>query len=280
MSLLEAGNTIDALNLLIRATAERPDHLPTTLLVTELHMRGNDLSAAREVTERALRKSPGNDRLVERLATIETLSENHERAFQLLMSHAFAPRHQSYSLLHLYQEVQMMMALKQYRTGVEAAAINHIRAAQTPPANLGVDDFAALHSARLFVFEALLQQAAGRRDAANQAWASAAGTAHNEFDDEGLFRAVALFQEGKKENAAVWLRNFVKINERNQSSDRAATRVQAYYLAGIYAAFRGNPEEARKSFRKTLEIDRSHLWSRQALAWLEAGLLKHLTQRF
>jgi tetratricopeptide (TPR) repeat protein len=139
--------------------------------------------------------------------------------------------------------------------------------------------FAALQSARLLVFEALLQEASGRRETAKQAWASAAGTAHKEIDEEGLFRAIALFQGGKREKAEDWFKNFVKTNQRNQSSDRMATRARGHYLAGVYAAFRGKPEEARESFRKSLEIDRSHLWSLQALVWLEAGLLKHLGQR-
>ncbi len=273
MSMLEAGRAANALNLLTRAIAERPDHLGATMLVTELQARGNDLGAARQTLERALQKRPGNDRLIERLAAIENLSENYQRAFQVLTSHTFEPRHQSYSLLHLYQATLLAMALKQYRAGDEAAAIDHVRAAQTPPANLGVDDFAALQSARLFVFEALLRQATGKKDAANQAWASAAGTASKEIGEEGLFRAVALLQIGKKEEAEAWLKNFATANEHNQNSDRAVTRPQGYYLAGVHAAFLGKPEQARASLRKCLEIDRSHLWARQALAWIEAGLL-------
>jgi tetratricopeptide (TPR) repeat protein len=276
MSLLEAGRTEEALALLARATAERPDHLPTTLLVAELLVRGNQLGGARQTIEQALRKQPGNDRLLERLAAIETLSGKHESALRLLTGHSFEPRHQSYSLLHLYQAIRLMLALGQYRTG-DAAAIDHVRAAQTPPANLGVDDFAALQSARLFVFEALLRQATGSRDAAKRAWGFAAGTAHEESDEEGLFRAIALSQEGKKEKAETWLKNFVTTNERNQNNNRAAVRAQSHYLAGIYAAFRGSPEQARENLRKCLDIDPSHLWARQALAWLEAGLLKHLT---
>lgn len=282
MSMLEegpgAGRAEEALSLLTRAMAERPDHLPTTLLVAKLQVRAGALDAARKSLEQSLRKHPGNDRLLERLATIETLNENHERALQLLTNHVFEPRHQSYSLLQLYQATRMMIALKRYRAGAGAAAIDQVRAAQTPPASLGVDDFAALQSARLLVFEALLQQAAGHQEAANQSWASAAGTTHKEIDEEGLFRAVALLREGKKEKAEAWLKNFTTANERDQSGDRGAARAKSFYLAGVYAAFQGEPEQARESFRKCLEIDRSHLWARQALAWLEAGLLKHLTQ--
>jgi hypothetical protein len=53
-------------------------------------------------------------------------------------------------------------------------------------------------------------------------------------------------------------------------------RVQTYYLAGIFAAFEGNKESAQKNLQQSLEIDPSYLFSRQALVWLQAGLLKGL----
>ena len=148
------------------------------------------------------------------------------------------------------------------------------RMCETLVAEVRVDDFAVLQSARLLVFEALLQQATGNQDAAKRAWATAAGTAREEMDDEGLFRAIAFLRAGNKEKAEMWLKNFTIANERNLASDRAATRSLANYLSGIYAALHGRPEQARDSFRKCLAIDRSHLWGRQALAWLEADLLK------
>ncbi len=99
-----------------------------------------------------------------------------------------------------------------------------------------------------------------------------------QHEEEGLFRALALLKEGKKGKAEAWLKNFTLSNERNQKSDRAVARAQAFYLAGVYAAFQGQTEQARKSFNKCLEIDRSQLWAQQALGWLEAGLLKNLAQ--
>jgi len=53
-------------------------------------------------------------------------------------------------------------------------------------------------------------------------------------------------------------------------------RTHAYYIAGIYAAYRGDDIEAAANFRRALENDESFLYARQALAWLQAGLLKGL----
>jgi tetratricopeptide (TPR) repeat protein len=280
MSELEAGRTKEALSLLSRAAAERPDHLPTTLLVADLQMRGDDLSGARKTIELALRKKPDNDRLIERLAAVVAVGGEPQRSIQLLTAHTFEPRHQSYSLLDLYQSNRLMTALGERRAGKDGSAIEQARLAQSAPASLGVDDFAALQSARLLVFEALLQQAKGDQAAAKAAWAAAAAAPREEIDAEGLFRAIALFHTGNKGAAETWFKNFKSTNERNLNSDRAAARAQAHYLAGVYAAFRGQAGQARESFRKCLEIDRSHLWARQALAWSEEGLLKPEPQGF
>jgi tetratricopeptide (TPR) repeat protein len=181
-------------------------------------------------------------------------------------------------LLHLYQVVRLMMARRLASQGNPSAAIEQVRAAQKPPASLGVDDFAAWQSARLFVFEACLRQAMSNFDATGQAWKSAAGTGHEAISEEGLFRAIALYRMGEKERAEGWLKNFLEANERQSKSERAPLRAQAHYLAGIYAAFRGKHDEARESFRRCLEIDRAHLWAGQAWAWLEAGLLTCLAR--
>ncbi len=261
MSLLEAGHKEEALALLNRAVAERPDHLSTILLVADLQ----PLDSARQTIELALQKQPGHDRLIERLATIETASNRPARALDLLTRHRFEPRHQAYSLLQLYQATQLMLARDQYRSGKTAAAREHARAAQTPPANLGIDDFTALQSPRLLIFEALLQ--------ANDAWARAAATPAQATDEEALFRALALQKTGKKQEADAWFEQFRIRNERERQSERATVRAQSFYLAGVYAAFQKQPAAARDYLRQCLAIDRMHLWALQALSWLEAGLL-------
>jgi tetratricopeptide (TPR) repeat protein len=141
-----------------------------------------------------------------------------------------------------------------------------------------MDDFATLRSARLLVFEALLQQAAGAPDAARQAWQAAAETTPEGSGAEALFRYIALDKLGETARAEAWFRDFLRANTRRQASDRAATRAEAYYLAGIYATFRAETEAARANFQHSLEIDRTFLWAKQALAWLDAELLSQLAR--
>ncbi len=277
MALLEAGRSDEALTLLARAAEQRPDLLSNTILVARLQAQAGDNGAARQTLERALKHRPQHDRLLEALAALEAQSGQPQRALELLAQHSFEPQHQSYALLHVWQAAQLLTSAAVSRTA-PAAAIAHARAAQQPPATLGMDDFATLRSARLLVFEALSHQAAGDADAARQSWRAAAETANEGGGAEALFRHIALDKLGETTRAEAWLRDFLRANARGQASDRAAARVEAYYLAGIYAAFRAEPEAARERFRRCLEIDRTFLWAKQALAWLDAGLLNQLAR--
>ncbi len=262
LAMLETGQAKEALPLLTRAAEQRPELLSHTILVAQLQAKAGNTNAARQIIERALKTKPQNDRLIEALALLEAQTGNSQRALALLTSHTFEPQHQSYALLHLWQVANLLASVGKSKD----EAIRLARAAQKPPASLGVDDFATLRSARLLVFEALLQQG----DEAAQTWKAAAATSHEGFNEEGLFRAIALHKSGATARAEEWFRNFLTVNESNKTSGRLSA--QAHYLAGIYAAFRGQSQQARAKFRQSLELDQSLLWSQQALAWLDAGL--------
>lgn len=271
LDLLEAGRDEEALPLLTRAANERPELLSHTLLVARLQAQAGDTNSAQQMLERAHKQRPRHDRLIEAMAALAAQSGNPEHALELLGRHTFEPQHQSYALLHLWQAAQLMAAGK-----TSTAALRYAQAAQHPPATLGMDDFATLRSARLLVFEALLQQAAGAAEEAAKAWKAAAQTTSEGSGEESLFRQIALYRTGDVTRAEAWFRNFLSVNERNQNSESAQTRAHVFYLTGVYAAFRGRPEEARAKLLRALEIDRTFLWAQQSLAWLDAGLLTPL----
>jgi tetratricopeptide (TPR) repeat protein len=278
MALLSTNDRKAGLELLTRASMARPDHLATTMLLADINARQGNTEEVRKTFQRALDKEPGRDTLVEKLASVETQLGNVTRALNLLTTHTFDATHQSYSLLHLYRGVRLMLALDAYKNKNLQEALDHIRAAAQPPASLGIDDFAKVKSSRLLVFEALIHRAAGDAKKAQAAWLAASETADAEYEGEGLFRAIALQRSGQTQKAREWLSVFPAVNEQRKTDSSIELRIQAHCLSGIYAAFEGNDARAGESLRRSLELDQSYLYARQALAWLEAGLLKGLQE--
>ncbi|HXK62124.1 MAG TPA: hypothetical protein PLP42_19745 [Acidobacteriota bacterium] len=111
---------------------------------------------------------------------------------------------------------------------------------------------------------------------ARSAWEAAAQTRDDDIEGEGLFRAIALLKIGQTQEAQEWLDAFPSVNQQRRTDNSIEVRTQAYCLAGIYAAFRGEDVEANEYFNEALNINQSHLYARQARAWLQAGLLKVL----
>ncbi len=276
LALFIDGERDQGLKLLTRASVARPEHLATTMLLTDTYARLGNGEAARRVLQRALDRQPGRDVLIEKLASIEAQLGNDSRALELLTSHKFEATHQTYSLLHLYRGVRLMMALDSFKKKDYAQALEHVRAAARPPGSLGIDSFATVNSSRLLTFEALLLAALNRSQEARAAWQAAADTRDEEIEGEGLFRAIALKKCGQEQKAREWLEAFPAVNNQRMKDNAVTLRVQANSLAGIYSAFEGDEGRAADCFRRSLEIDQSYLYSRQALAWLEAGLLKGL----
>jgi len=274
MALLLKGERLEGLDLLTRASLVRPEHLATIMLVTDINARMGNADAARKALQRALEKDPKRDQWVEKLASVEAQLGNHSRALELLTTHTFDPTHQTYSLLHLYRGIRLMLALDAHRNKNFPEALSHIRAAAQPPASLGIDDFATVKSSRLWMFEALLQHAAGNAQEARVAWQAAADTRDDDIESEGLFRAIALLKIGQEQKGREWLTNFTAVNDQRKKDNAIDLRIHARSLSGFYAAFKGDDGQAAESFRQALEIDQSYLYARQALAWLEAGLLK------
>ena len=276
MAMLVEGKQEDGLALLTRASQVRPDHLATTLLVANVNARLGHTEEARNAFERALQFQPNSDQVLQKLASLEAQMGNYPRALEIIETHKFQATHLSYSLLHLYRGVRLMLALQAARNSQFSEALADVGSATRPPTSLGVDDFAAVKSSRLLMYEALLHQAAGDSAAALTAWQAAARTLDDDIEGDGLFRAIGLYEAGQGQKAEDWFKEFAIVNEQRKTDNAVDLRLHAYDLAGVYAAMRGEDGLARENFEKALEIDQSYLYARQSLAWLDAGMLKGL----
>jgi tetratricopeptide (TPR) repeat protein len=278
MATLVEGKQEEGLGLLTRASQARPDHLATTFLVANVNARLGHTEQAREAFGKALQLQPNSDQVVQKLASLEAQMGNYSRALEIINAHKFQATHLSYSLLHLYRGIRLMLALQAAGKSQFSEALSDLKSAARPPSSLGVDDFAAVKSSRLLMNEALLHQAAGDSATAKAAWQAAAQTLDDAIEGEGLFRALGLYKSGQVDKAEEWFKEFATVNEQRKTDNAVNLRLQAYDLAGIYAVMRGDDALARDNFDKALEIDQSYLYARQGLAWLEAGMLKGLRQ--
>jgi Tfp pilus assembly protein PilF len=276
MAKLAADKQEEGLGLLTRASEAHPDHLDTTLLVANVSASLGHTEQARKAFERFLQLQPNSDQVLQKLASLEAQLGNDARALEIMNSHKFQATHLSYSLLHLYRGVRLMLALQAARNSQFADALADVAAATGPPSSLGVDDFASLKSSRLLMYDALLQQAAGNSAAAQTDWQAAAKTLDDDIEGEGLFRAIGLYKTGQVQKAEDWFKEFAVVNEQRKTDGAINIRLHAYDLAGIHAALRGDDAVARENFQKALETDQSYLYARQSMAWLDAGMLKGL----
>jgi Tfp pilus assembly protein PilF len=276
LALLADGKQDEGLTLLTRASEVRPEHLATTLLLALTQSRAGNAEAARQAFRRTIAKEPGKDVLYERLAGVEAQMGNYREALDLLLKHTFDPTHQTYSLLHLYRALRLVLAQQAAAGGDVRGALDHVRAAAQPPSTLGIDDFATVRSSRLLVFEALLHQAAGDAAAASGAWKAAAETNDDDIESEGIFRAIAMSRSGRTAEAEEWFKTFPTINAQRKVDNSMSVRLHALVVGGMYSAYLGNDGEAAEEFRRAIAVDPLYLYARQSLAWLDAGLLKGL----
>jgi tetratricopeptide (TPR) repeat protein len=194
-----------------------------------------------------------------------------------LKTHQFGPRHQSYSLLRLYQSVQLLKAYQLASSGSYEPALRHLAEAENTPINLGIDDFVTLKSSRLLLFEALVHRAAGSTGEMEAAWKEAIETVDHDYNGQGLFRAIALASMGRSEEAENWFERSEMVNRQRQKDNTARVRTEAFYLAGIYSVFRGDEEAGRGHFEKSMRADEGNLFARHAQLWLDAGLFEGIS---
>jgi Tfp pilus assembly protein PilF len=278
MATLQAGKQEEGLGYLTRASEARPSHLDTAMLVANVNASLGHTEQARKAFERLLQIQPDSDQVLQKLASLEAQMGNDARALEIMDTHKFQATHLSYSLLHLYRGVRLMLALQAAKNSQFPAALADVAAATKPSSSLGVDDFASVKSSRLLMYDALLQQAAGNSAAAQADWQAAAQTLDDDIEGEGLFRAIGLYKSGQVQKAEDWFKEFAVVNEQRKTDNAVDLRLHAYDLAGIYAAMRGDDTLARENFTKALEIDQSYLYARQSMAWLDGGMLNALKQ--
>jgi tetratricopeptide (TPR) repeat protein len=278
-TLVEEGQVDQALPFLERAAQARPGDLGTATGIARLYARQGEMESALRVVNGALEEDPQNDQLVELQVKLTALTDDYDEALRILSTHRFGARHQSYSLLHLYQATHLLKAFQLAEEASFELALEQIRNAGDPPSSLGVDDFAALASSRLLFFEALTHALNSDAASSRDSWRRASLTVDQDFDGEGLFRAIGLFMSGERKEAERWFSEFEEVNRLRKTDNDTSVKVLAYYLSGIYSIFRGELAEGRQELQVAVKTDESDLLARHALLWMDGDVFRGLPQQ-
>jgi tetratricopeptide (TPR) repeat protein len=277
-ALVEEGRVDQALPFLERAAQAQPGDLGTATGIARLYARQGEMESALQVVNGALKEAPQNDQLIELQVKLTALTDDYDEALRILSTHQFGARHQSYSLLHLYQAAHLLKAFQFAGETSFEQALSQIKKAGEPPSSLGVDDFAALSSSRLLFFEALTHALNSDTASSRDAWHRASLTVDQDYDGEGLFRAIGLFMSGEKDKAETWFSEFEEVNRLRKKDHDTSVKVLAYYLSGIYSIFRGRLPEGRQELQVAVQTDESDLFARHALLWMDNDLFRGLSQ--
>ncbi|HVX67587.1 MAG TPA: DUF5107 domain-containing protein, partial [Bryobacteraceae bacterium] len=150
LALAEQGAPVEqAAAQLERAVELKPAHVATLNDLSALYARAGQFDRQLKVLERALRMSPGDDRLAEGVLAAHLATGQYDAAERLVATHRFAPQHRTYGLRDKYRAMCYAVAAQAFQRGDYAEALKRFQSALTPPVSLGMDDFATPSSPRL-----------------------------------------------------------------------------------------------------------------------------------
>ncbi len=261
MALYESGNGIEsALKHLERAIELDPSHVRTFSDLGAIYSREGFFDRQLALLRRALQSTPGDDRIIEGLIEVNLVKGDLAAADSLFSGHKFEQRHRNYSLRDKYRWLQYGFAARQYARGNYERALEHLKLAQYPPSNLGVDDFAYQSAPRLHYYRGLVLEAAGNSAEAREAfsqsttgWEQLAGD-RDSWNSENFYMALSLEKLGKTAEARRMLDKMKKFAAGQLYREQRKDRTEANYLLALVNKHEGDTGEAVRLLREAVNI--------------------------
>ena len=235
--------------------------------------------------ERRLDLVKQRDDLTLELLTLYNLTDQQQRALEILESRRFHPWEGAEGLVSgAYIWTHAVLGRESLEAGRPAEALAHFEAAQRYPENLGEGKHLLTQENHLHYFSGLAQEAPGGREAAQASFRKAA-EAPSTYSAMTYYQALALRRLGQCEAATSKLRGLLAFAteqmNKEVSIDYFATslpnlllfeedaqkrnRIDALFLLGLAHEGLGHRREAKEAFAEVLTLDPSHLGARQEL---------------
>jgi tetratricopeptide (TPR) repeat protein len=227
------------------------------------------------------------DDLTLELVTLYNQLDQPERALSLLESRRFHPWEGGEGLVSgQYVAAHLILGRAALLRNQAAEALRHFEAARRYPPNLGEGKHLLTLETDLDYFSGLALSLLGRTDEAAQNWEAAAKASpgNNRY---AYYRAMALFQLGDKQAAISALEHLLEAAEKQMQAkvkiDYFATslpnfllfeddlqkrnQIDSLFLRALAFLGLGNLERAAEDLKRTLELDKNHLWAHVELTY-------------
>lgn len=187
-----------------------------------------------------------------------------------------------------YVTVRVELAKACLRSGKSNQAIEHLRAAQHYPPNLGEGKLFGTQENDIHYWLGEAHTQRGQDTLAQESWAAAAqGLSdptpaifyNDQSPDKIFYQGLALLKLGRKEEAEARFRHLIDYGEQHRDDDvtldyfaislpdlliweedlNVRNRLHCHYLIGLGELGLGNTESAEKAFQEVLYLDRYHL---------------------
>ena len=220
-----------------------------------------------------------HDDAVIRLVTLYNETGAYDKALDIMTNRHFHVWEGGGHIHALYVNAHLLKGFSLYQEKKYAEAVNEFEAADLYPDNLEVGRPSnGGHSLKGLYYLGKSYQAMGENDAAEKAFNMAADIDQRRlmpFSEDALFRALAMKEIGKSDEADTALRNmeeevdnrlagqvsvdiYSKFGEDGSNQQLLAN---LYYLKGLLLSADGNASEAESSLRKAIDLTPNLIWA-------------------
>jgi tetratricopeptide (TPR) repeat protein len=268
----EQGMGVDrAAAQLERAVALKLAHVRTLDDLSALYARAGRFDDQLALLQKALARSPDDDDLAEGVLTANLNKGRYDEAERLIATHAFAPRHRTYSLRDKYRLMRYALGAEAFHRKDYAAALQAFEGALKPPVSLGVDDFQFQGSPRAQYYLGRTMEALGNPAGARQAYEKGLSGMEqlsgdrDSWNSENYFMVLALDRLGRSAEAGTLEKHFENFADSERDARSAENRAAARYLLGLIRKRQGRGDDARKLMQDAVDAQPDLLAARLEL---------------
>ena len=257
----ERGETKAAVPLLEKAVLLNPQHVATVNDLVTIYAQVGRFADERKLLTDALSRTEQKDDLMLRLLHVDLVQGRYDDAEEIVRTHTFSPRHRDYALRTEYRAMKYGEGSRAFHRGNYDEALKLFQAAETPPSNLGVDDFQFQSTPRLRYYVGRTLEAMGRKAEAAKAYEQSVKEADMtagdiaSYNTDNFYMLLSLEKLGRRTEAQVLAVKFDDFAKTQLALQRGHRRSEGKYLLGLVASMREEKAVAKHLYEEAVAIE-------------------------